>query len=121
VELLPSAPEANDDEQTIHDEVLACLDAVLKRISDIEWLHTRFPDGVYADVLGLCKRVNREEIAANDYSLTAGRYVGVTEEVDDLGDFSIRMNEIHLELAVLDKKAASLGLAIEASFRELLG
>ncbi len=119
--LLPSAPEANNEEQTIHDEVLACLDAVLERISDIEWLHARFPDGVYADVLGLCKRVSRAEIAANDYSLTAGRYVGVVDKADDLGDFSIRMNEIHLELSALDKKAAALGLAIEESFRELLG
>jgi hypothetical protein len=31
------------------------------------------------------------------------------------------MGEIHAELVALDKKAAVLGLAIEASFRELLG
>ena len=47
--------------------------------------------------------------------------MGVAEEVDDLGDFAGRMGEIHAELAALDTKAAALGVAIEASFRELLG
>ena len=119
--LLPSAPDANEDEQTIHDQVLACLDTVLTRLADIDWLHSRFPEGKYADVLGLCKLASREDIQQNDYSLTAGRYVGVAEEVDDLGDFAGRMGEIHAELVALDKKAAALGVAIEASFRELLG
>ena len=89
--------------------------------ADIEWLHSRFAEGMYADVLGLCKLVSRAEIAANDYSLTAGRYVGVVEAEDDLNDFAQRMREIHVELAELDKKAATLGQAIEASFKELLG
>jgi type I restriction enzyme M protein len=119
--LLPSAPDANEDEQTIHDQVLACLDTVLTRLADIDWLHSRFPEGKYADVLGLCKLASLEDIKQNDYSLTAGRYVGVAEEVDDLGDFAGRMGEIHAELVALDTKAAVLGLAIEASFRELLG
>ena len=33
--------------------------------------------GVFADVPGLCRAVTLGEIAANDYSLTPGRYVGV--------------------------------------------
>jgi type I restriction enzyme M protein len=119
--LLPSSPDAREEETTIHDRVLACLDAVLQRLDDIAWLHSRFPDGVYADILGLCKWVSRAEIAANDYSLTAGRYVGVAEEADDLGDFAERMREIHAELALLDGKAATLGQAIQVSFKELLG
>ncbi|MEC7119243.1 MAG: N-6 DNA methylase [Pseudomonadota bacterium] len=119
--LLPSSPDAREEEITVHDRVLACLDAVLQRLDDIAWLHSRFPDGVYADILGLCKWVSRAEIAANDYSLTAGRYVGVAEEADDLGDFAERMRGIHAELALLDDKAATLGQAIQVSFKELLG
>ena len=119
--LLPSSPDAREEEITIHDRALSCLDAVLQRLDDIAWLHSRFPDGAYADILGLCKWVSRAEIAANDYSLTAGRYVGVAEEADDLGNFAERMREIHAELALLDGKAATLGQAIQASFKELLG
>ena len=119
--LLPSAADARGEERTIHDGLLACIDVVLARLADIEWLHSRFADGMYADVLGLCKLVSRAEIAANDYSLTAGRYVGVVEAEDDLNDFAQRMREIHVELAELDNKAATLGQAIEASFKELLG
>ena len=31
---------------------------------------SRFPDGVYVDVKGLCKVVSQSETAENDYSLT---------------------------------------------------
>ncbi len=54
----------------------------------LHWLLHRFPDGVFADVPGLCKAVSRAEIAAADWSLTPGRYVGVApEEVDEDFDF----------------------------------
>ena len=36
----------------------------------------RFPDGVYADVPGLCKVATIEEIEAQGWSLNPGRYVG---------------------------------------------
>ena len=48
-----------------------------------EWLLSRFPDGNLRDVEGLVKLVGQEELAANDYSLTPGRYVGVAPEVED--------------------------------------
>lgn len=41
------------------------------------WLLDRFPDGTLADVPGLVKLVSRAEIAAADWSLTPGCYVGV--------------------------------------------
>lgn len=119
--LQTSNADAREDEITIHDRLLANLAQMQTRLADIEWLHTRFPQGTYEDVLGLCKRVSRAEIAANDYSLTAGRYVGVAEIEDDLEDFAERMRVIHQELADLDQQAAALGQAIDASFRELLG
>ena len=40
------------------------------------WLTSRFPDGVYTDVEGLCKVVTQKEIEAKDWSLSPGRYVG---------------------------------------------
>ena len=41
-------------------------------------------DGDYEDIAGYCKAASLEEIKANDYVLTPGRYVGVAEEEDDL-------------------------------------
>lgn len=119
--LQASAVDAREDEITIHDRLLASVGVVQGRLADLEWLHSRFPQGTYEDVLGLCRLVSRAEIAANDYSLTAGRYVGVAEVEDDGEDFVERMRVIHSELLVLDQQAAALGQAIEASFRELLG
>ena len=52
------------------------------------WLTERFPEAKLRDVPGLVKLVDRAEIAANDWSLTPGRYVGVAPEaVDDDFDF----------------------------------
>lgn len=40
-------------------------------------------DGVYEDIAGYCKAATLEEVKANDYVLTPGRYVGVEEAEDD--------------------------------------
>ena len=42
-----------------------------------DWLTERFPEAELRDVEGLVKLVDRAELAANDWSLTPGRYVGV--------------------------------------------
>ncbi|RPH86791.1 MAG: SAM-dependent DNA methyltransferase, partial [Chroococcales cyanobacterium metabat2.561] len=47
------------------------------------WLLERFPDAKLRDVEGLVKVVDREELQANDWSLTPGRYVGVSPEEED--------------------------------------
>lgn len=48
------------------------------------WLQSRFPEAVYADVVGLCKVADRDEyVDEQDYSLNAGRYVGVVIEGED--------------------------------------
>lgn len=86
------------------------------------WLLSRFPDGVLRDVQGLVKLVDHTELAANDYSLTPGRYVGVAPEVeDDEFDFEEALREIHLELDGLNLEAAELAEVIAKNFEELLG
>lgn len=84
-----------------------------------QWLLSRFPEGQYQDVPGLCKVVTQAEIAANDYSLTAGRYVGVAAQADDGFDFEARMAEIKLELADLDREAAVLAGTIQEHLNEI--
>jgi type I restriction enzyme M protein len=86
---------------------------------ELHWLTSRFPEGEYLDVPGLCRVVTQAEIAANDYSLTAGRYVGVAVQVDDGFDFEERMAEIKNELAGLDREAADLAETIQENLNEM--
>ena len=73
------------------------------------WLQVRFPKAELQDVPGLVKLVDRAEIAANDWSLTPGRYVGVApEEVDEDFDFEVALREIHVELLELNLEASDL-------------
>ena len=88
----------------------------------LEWLRHRFPEGRYRDVPGLCKAVTRAEIAAADWSLTPGRYVGVAAaEVDEDFDFEQTMQDIHIEIKELNVEAATLAGKIEANFEKLIG
>lgn len=83
------------------------------------WLTSRFPEGVYTDVEGLCKVVSQAEIEAKDWSLSPGRYVGVDTATDDDFDYEERLNEIHIELDGLNEEAIALANAISENFKEL--
>ncbi len=84
------------------------------------WLQTRFPEAKLADVDGLVKLVDRADIAANDWSLTPGRYVGVAPpEADEDFDFEEALRGIHIELAGLNEEAAALSMQIQQNFEEL--
>ncbi|HPL67632.1 MAG TPA: N-6 DNA methylase [Smithellaceae bacterium] len=84
------------------------------------WLTDRFPEAKLRDVEGLVKLVDRAEIAANDWSLTPGRYVGATpEEVDEEFDFEEALREIHVELEDLNAEAVQLAATIKKNFEEM--
>ena len=88
------------------NESIAEAEAMLETARQREWLTSKFGlDGEYQDVLGLCKIATLSEIEEKNYSLTPGAYVGVAEVEDDGVDFHERMNEIHAELASLNKEA----------------
>ena len=88
------------------NERIAEAEAMLETARQREWLTSKFGlDGEYQDVLGLCKIATLSEIEEKNYSLTPGAYVGVAEVDDDGVDFHERMNEIHAELASLNKEA----------------
>ena len=85
-----------------------------------EWLISRFPDAELVDVEGLVKLVSHEELEANDWSLTPGRYVGVAPEPEDEDfDFEETMTAIHDELELLNAEAEELSQAISANLKEL--
>jgi len=83
------------------------------------WLVSRFPDGDYADVEGLCKVVSQKEIEAKDWSLSPGRYVGVDSSTDDDFDYEERLSEIHIELEGLNEEAIALAKTIYENYKEL--
>ena len=90
-------------------EMIANCEERLETARQREWLTSKFgTEGEYKDVLGLCKIATIDEISEKNYSLTPGAYVGVAEVEDDGVDFHERMNEIHTELASLNKEANEL-------------
>ena len=81
-----------------------------------DWHHLleNFPDQQYANVEGLCKIVDLAEVEENDYSLTPGRYVGYSIQVDEEFDYRVRMAEIHQQLAGLNVEANELMQLIQS-------
>jgi len=89
-------------------------------VKQADWLQERFPDALLRDVEGLVKRVSRAEIAARDWSLTPGQYVGVApDEVDEDFDFEEALRSIHIDLQGLNEEARNLAAQIDQNFREL--
>jgi type I restriction enzyme M protein len=115
-----TARTALADLEAARDTAAAALKEIINWHSQANWLQSRFPDGVYGDVLGLCKVVSRADIAAHDDSLTPGRYVGVAPlELEDDEDFEERMAEIHIELEDLNQEAFELASTIKTNFEDL--
>jgi type I restriction enzyme M protein len=83
------------------------------------WLNSRFPDGKYIDVEGLCKVVSQNDIEAKDWSLSPGRYVGVDTSTDEDFDYEARLAEIHIELEGLNEEAITLAKTISDNYKEL--
>lgn len=120
--LLPRDPKKREP-ATVRDHSVEAFKRASYFVQQGHWLHSRFPEGVYADVPGLCKVVTRQAIADNDGSLTPGRYVGVAVGVqdDDAGEaFGRRMREIHEELVELNASANQMSRKIVQTFELLL-
>lgn len=92
--------------------------------SQITWLKERFPDGVYNDVIGLCKvaKLDGEDgIIDQDYSLNPGRYVGVVIEDDGMSEEEFKQTMLGLndELCKLNEEAKKLEGEIEGNLKGL--
>lgn len=68
-------------------------------------------DGNYADVKGFCASVPLSEVAAKDYVLTPGRYVGLPDEDDDF-DFAERFASLQKDFAAQLEEEKRLNAAI---------
>lgn len=94
--------------------------------SQIDWLLERFPNGEYQDVIGLCKVAKLEGedgIIDQDYSLNAGRYVGVVIEDDGMteDEFKNTILSLNAGLIELNAEAQELEQKIALNLTELFG
>ena len=117
--------------------------------SQIDWLIERFPDGTYRDVIGLCKAaklgvsyeldengdlkldkagepipiIEEDSIADQDYSLNAGRYVGVVIEDDGMTEAEFRetMLGLNAEYEALNGEAKKFEEQIADNIKALFG
>ena len=98
---------------------LAELSEMLTIAKEANWLYEKFGDGVYVDVLGLCKVATIAEIEAKGWSLTPGAYVGVAPVEEDGVNFEERMTEIHQELLALQAESNDLMDIISKNMKEM--
>ena len=75
--------------------------------------------GGYADVAGFCKVATLEDVRANGYVLTPGRYVGAEAAEDDGELFEEKMTRLAATLRGQQTEAAKLDAAIAANLKEL--
>ena len=111
-----NAPEESDDEDIKTKEYWQ---------EQIDWLNERFPDGVYTDVIGLCKVAKLEGedgIIDQDYSLNAGRYVGVVIEDDGMteDEYKAEINNLYTEFDRLTVDATVLEKQITTNLKGLV-
>ncbi len=82
----------------------------IQTISDT-YHNWRTVDGAYEDVKGFCASVPLSEVAAKDYVLPPGRYVGLPDEEDDF-DFAERFASLQKEFAAQLEEEKKLNAAI---------
>lgn len=114
-EVLSTAPETAEDKETKNKAYWQ---------AQIDWLTERFPDGVYRDVIGLCKAAKldgEDGIIDQDYSLNAGRYVGVVIEDDGMteAEFKETMLGLNTEFEALNEEAKKLEAEIAENLKRL--
>lgn len=127
---LAEAPETAEDKETKTKAYWQ---------EQIDWLTERFPEGKYTDIIGLCKAakvgvsyeidkkgkqievIEEDSIADQDYSLNAGRYVGVVIEDDGMTEeeFKETMLSLNSELTALNAEAKELEAQIAANLKAL--
>ena len=114
---LNNAPEKSDNEE---------VKAKLYWQAQIDWLQQRFPEGKYQDVIGLCKvaKIDGEDgIKEQDYSLNAGRYVGVVIEDDGMteDEFKSIIKDLNDTLNILDNQSKLITEEIKKNIIDLFG
>lgn len=114
---LDDAPDVSSDEDVMPKSYWQ---------AQIDWLTERFPEGIYCDVIGLCKAAKldgEDGIIDQDYSLNAGRYVGVVIEDDGLteDEFKDKILSLNSEYERLSDDVRGLESKMKKNLDELFG
>lgn len=107
----------------LYQNYKTATDHVVYWHTNMHWLQSRFPDAKYTDVVGLCKVADKTEYAEEqNYSLNAGRYVGVEIEGDSISkeEFIQRICDLKSELDILTDKSNQTYITISKSLKVLL-
>lgn len=105
--------------QNSWDEKIAVIEEIVEIVKEAHWLYSKFGEGQYKDILGLCKIADIETIENKGWSLTPGAYVGVAPVEDDGVNFEERMAEIHQELLSLQAESNALMDTISQNMKEI--
>ena len=105
--------------QLFWDEKQKWMNEIIDVAKEADWLYSKFGEGEYSDVLGLCKVADLKTIEEKGWSLTPGAYVGVAPVEDDGVDFTERMKEIHQELLRLQNESNELMKTISENMKEM--
>lgn len=73
----------------------------------------------YQDIKGFCAVATTEQIAAQDYILTPGRYVGIEEQAEDGEPFEDKMKRLTTELSQMFKQSDSLQEEIREKLKSI--
>ena len=106
--------------QNSWDKKIAAIEEIVEVVKEAHWLYSKFGEGKYEDILGLCKIADIETIENKGWSLTPGAYVGVAPVEDDGVDFEERMAEIHQELLALQAESNDLMDTISQNMKEMV-
>ena len=105
--------------QASWDEKISYAEEITEVVKEAHWLYSKFGDGTYEDIPGLCKIADLKTIEEKGWSLTPGAYVGVAPQEDDGVDFEERMTEIHRELLSLQAESNELMDTISKNLKEM--
>lgn len=104
-------------------ECITATDDFTYWFENMDWLQSRFPEATYTDAVGLCKLADKQEYAEEqDYSMNAGRYVGVEIEEANLSleEFKFKLSNSMKSLQNLNKSSLELEKGIESEILNLL-
>lgn len=91
-------------------------DADIKKLADT---FAAFQKGTLKDIKGFCAVATTAEIAAQEYILTPGRYVGIEEQEDDGEPFEDKMKRLTGELSVMFKQSDKLQNEIREKLKSI--
>lgn len=88
----------------------------IQRIADT---YTAYAAGTLADEKGFCAVASTEAIAAQDFILTPGRYVGIAAQTEDTEPFDAKMQRLTSELSAMFDRSHELETEIKKQLESI--